>query len=241
MLFHPNDFENSPEALDIYADIEDMTGVAQAAPELYAHYLLTLQERAFDSLLDIGCGNGEFLASIAGAFPESRLVGVDLSPAMVERAKEKGVDARVADICEMEEKFSVLTAIFDVLNYITPRRLAEFLSCAGERMQEGALFLCDINTIYGFEVVANGAMTAEDEDRFLAIDSYYDDGIYRADFTLFESAGGGLYRKRSGVIHQFYHSPESIARAGGLRLLSSTDIRLYAEEPDKQFLVFEKL
>ena len=73
MLFHPNDFENSPEALDIYADIEDMTGVAQAAPELYAHYLLTLQERAFDSLLDIGCGNGEFLASIAGAFPESRL------------------------------------------------------------------------------------------------------------------------------------------------------------------------
>ena len=48
-------------------------------------------------VLDAGCGTGEFARSIAA--PE--VVGVDLSPAIVERARARGVDARVGDIQEL--------------------------------------------------------------------------------------------------------------------------------------------
>ena len=48
-------------------------------------------------VLDAGCGAGDFARTIA----TPKVVGVDLSPAIVERARSRGVDARVADIQEL--------------------------------------------------------------------------------------------------------------------------------------------
>ena len=45
-------------ALDLYAKVEDLLGVKEAAPTLYAHYLLFLQTLEFETLLDVGCGSG---------------------------------------------------------------------------------------------------------------------------------------------------------------------------------------
>ena len=39
----------------------------------------------FDSLLDVGCGNGELLRFIDARWPGRRLCGVDLSPVVVEQ------------------------------------------------------------------------------------------------------------------------------------------------------------
>ncbi|MBL8551932.1 MAG: class I SAM-dependent methyltransferase [Hyphomonadaceae bacterium] len=39
-------------------------------------------------LLDIACGNGRFLTQILGAFPRMPVVGLDLSPAYVEKARD---------------------------------------------------------------------------------------------------------------------------------------------------------
>lgn len=48
-------------------------------------------------IIDLGCGDGAAAAALAGRFPGRRLVGVDASPAMLERAS--GYDAKVeADI-----------------------------------------------------------------------------------------------------------------------------------------------
>lgn len=48
-------------------------------------------------IIDLGCGDGAAAAALAGRFPDRRLVGVDASPAMLERAS--GYDAKVeADI-----------------------------------------------------------------------------------------------------------------------------------------------
>jgi len=45
--------------------------------------------RAGERGLDLACGTGELLRRIAGATPEAELTGVDLTPAMVERARGK--------------------------------------------------------------------------------------------------------------------------------------------------------
>ena len=48
-------------------------------------------------VLDAGCGDGVFARAVAA--PE--VIGVDTAPAMVERARARGVDARLADIQDL--------------------------------------------------------------------------------------------------------------------------------------------
>lgn len=44
------------------------------------HVLRAVAERPFDSLIDIGCGDGWLSSRLARRFPERQIVGVDISP-----------------------------------------------------------------------------------------------------------------------------------------------------------------
>ncbi len=232
---------NTSAALDLYADVEDLLGVYEAAPRLYAHYLLALQEFDFRSLLDVGCGSGEFILQLQGAFPEARFQGIDLSPEMVHRSRERGVDAHCIDLCDVADRYDVITCVFDMLNYLSAEELSAFLHCLGGRLKPGGVFLCDLNTLYGFEEVAVGAFSAEDDDRFLAIESDFEEGVYTADFTLFQRKEKECWTKRSQRIRQYYHTPQEIADRAGLKPLRSEPVTLYGEEADKLFLVMQKV
>ena len=172
-----------------------------------------------------------------GAFPEARFEGIDLSPEMVWRARAQGVDARCIDLCDVTERYDVVTCVFDMLNYLSPEELPTFLNCLKERLNPGGVLLCDLNTLYGFEAVAVGAFTAEDETRFIAIESDFEEGVYEADFTLFERERE-CWRKSSQRIRQYHCLPEKIAALLGAEILQCTPVTLYAEEPDKEFLVY---
>ncbi|WP_292658870.1 class I SAM-dependent methyltransferase [Nitratifractor sp.] len=228
---------NSPSALDLYAKVEDLLGVKEAAPRLYAHYLLALQAIDFRSLLDVGCGSGDFILQMQGVFPEVHFEGIDLSPEMVRRARGQGGEARCIDLCDVTERYDVITCVFDMLNYLAPEELPAFLNCLRERLNPGGVLLCDLNTLYGFEAVAVGAFMAEDDRRFVAIESDFEAGVYEADFTLFEKQGE-CWRKSSQLIRQYYHSPEEIAGLLGADIAQRDPVTLYAEEPDKEFLVY---
>lgn len=41
------------------------------------------------AVLDLGCGNGAYLAKFAGRLPQARLVGADLSPEMLQAARQR--------------------------------------------------------------------------------------------------------------------------------------------------------
>ena len=229
----------SDSALDLYAKVEDLLGVKEAAPDLYVHYFEFLESIKFDSLLDIGCGSGDFLLQIRDRFSPKSLTGIDLSPLMVEQAKQKGLDVHRIDFCKMEHTFGVITAVFDMLNYLNRRELRSFLQCVETHVERGGYFLCDINTLYGFEEVAVGSFIVDDDDRFLTIDSDFDDNIYESEFTLFEKEADNCFRKSNGIIRQFYHTAEEIGRLiPGMRLLKEESVTLYGEQADKHFLVF---
>lgn len=229
------------KALDLYAKVEDLLGVKEVAPKLYAHYFLTLNTLEFDSFLDVGCGSGDFLRQIKSAFHPEKLLGIDLSPQMVAMTQEQGIDAKSINLCLVEEKFDVITAVFDMLNYLDTTQLSSFLSCIEEHLNDGGYFLCDVNTLFGFEEVAVGAVSIDDDDRFVAIESDFSDGVYVSDFTLFEKEQE-CYKKSKETIEQYYYSVETLrSRLENMQLMNQDSVALYFDEADKVFLVFQKI
>ncbi len=231
---------NTTEALDLYSSIEDIIGVKEVAPSLYAHYLLLLNTIEFNSLLDVGCGSGDFISSISTAFDDVYMMGIDLSPKMIEQTLEKNIDAKCIDLCLLNEKYDVITATFDMINYLNDSELKIFLDCVYDRLNDGGYFLCDINTLHGFKDVAVGSFISDMDDRFLAIDSDFEDNIYSSTFTLFTKSDE-LYQKSSEDIYQYYHTTDKISNISKLKLIESDMVTLYSDEADKEFLVFKKM
>ncbi|OQX49528.1 MAG: methyltransferase type 12 [Epsilonproteobacteria bacterium 4484_20] len=180
---------NTADSLDLYAKVEDLLGVKEAAPALYAHYLLFLNTVEFDTLLDVGCGSGDFLRQMQGALDIPRVKGIDLSPSMVAQTIEQGIDAECIDLCKLKDTYDVITAVFDMMNYLNKTQLKEFLHCVKEHLKAGGYFLFDINTLYGFKNVAVGSYIVDDDTRFLTVDSDFEKGEYISEFTLFEKEG----------------------------------------------------
>jgi len=231
---------NATNSLDLYAKVEDLLGVKEAAPSLYAHYLLFLNPIDFETLLDVGCGSGDFLVQMKQALDIPRVKGIDLSPLMVSKTRELNIDAESINLCELEGKYDVITAVFDMLNYLTPEELKTFLLCVNEHLNVGGIFLCDINTLYGFENVAVGSFIVDDDERFLTVDSDFEEGVYSAEFTLFEKEND-VYRKSQETIKQYYHSVEELVKYSALELLVNDDVNLYDfDEADKCFVVLGK-
>lgn len=92
----------SKAAFDEQAPIYDEGMQGDHARALYP-CILEEARRAMEgipvpSVLDVGCGTGMLSERLLGAFPSCRLTGVDLSPAMVERAR-----VRLAGRAEVRE------------------------------------------------------------------------------------------------------------------------------------------
>ncbi len=227
--------------LDLYAKVEDLLGIDEASVDLQNHYLDTLKNLSFDSLLDVGCGKGAFLERIQKEFQTQKLLGVDLSPLMVEATRHRGIEVQNIDICHLEGGFEVITAMFDTLNYLDKHQLKRFLGCIERLLTPNGLFLFDINTLAGFENVAVGSYIVDDQTRFLTIDSDFKEGVYDSEFTLFSLQNNDCFTKEQATIKQYYHEIEEMCVMTSLKLIDRLDIYLYGEIQDKTLLMFKRL
>ena len=230
-----------PNALDLYAKVEDLLGVHEVTPILNEYYFDTLDTLEFKTLLDVGCGSGGFLEELSIGYPHVKTKGIDLSPVMVEMTKAKGMNAECIDLCKLDGKFDVITAIFDMVNYLDKKSLKRFLGCIEERLEEGGHFIFDINTLYAFKVVAAGSYIKDAGERFVTIDSDYEEerGEYFMDFTLFEKEGDTFVKSQDSII-QTYHTVAEIEKLTNMKLVSKQPIAIYGDEIEKFYLVFKK-
>lgn len=103
------------------------------------------------TVLDVACGTGNVSEILAQRGYE--VVGVDISPDMIDIARTKlgGVEYRVQDMAELNlgRRFDLAISLFDSLNYITDvDRLARGIRRVNEHLNDGGVFIFDVNTIY---------------------------------------------------------------------------------------------
>ncbi len=121
------------------------------APALIAEALSAVASgRSFASALDLGCGTGLMGAALRGRV--DHLVGVDLSAAMVAKARERGVYDRLvvgeaaAPMSERPGAFNLILAA-DLLVYIGD--LAPLFAAVGTALAAGGLFAFSAETYKG--------------------------------------------------------------------------------------------
>jgi SAM-dependent methyltransferase len=84
------------------------------------------------ALLDVGCGNGELLATVAKSGKVARLTGVDLSDVPLAQARQNvpQADFHVLDICKevLPERFDLITCMMTLDLVDDDQRAAQHLS-----------------------------------------------------------------------------------------------------------------
>jgi cyclopropane fatty-acyl-phospholipid synthase-like methyltransferase len=192
------------------------------------------------TLLDVGCGRGWFLKLMSKTNPLVRAKGVDLSDEMISIAQNSGVDAQLKDIRDIDEKFDAVTAIGDVLNYLDKNELKSFLKNIKRVLNKNGVFITDINTLYGFDEVANGSLVKDKGDEFLIVDSKFDGERLENIITLFTKQKE-CFKKEQETITQYYHTKKRIEKIINLKLIASEKFSLFGEKEDKELLIFQQL
>lgn len=232
---------NNP--LDLYAKFEDLIPFENELNSLHNRYIDLVLELGAKRVLDVGCGGGKFLSRLKEKNIRSK--GIDLSAEMVKKASGLGVDASKTDLCDIDEKFDLITAIFDVVNYLEAGSLERFFECANSALKENGYFLFDSNTLFGFTDVAVGSLVLSKNGIHSTVESFYQDKKLFSSFIMFTPNSDGFYCKESSEIVQYFYTTKELTamlKKAGLKVLGKFDIFLYGEaKSDKTLWVTQKI
>ena len=196
--------------LDLYAKIEPYLEFEEEIYTLHKEFLRFIMVNDLDNIIDIGCGQGYFLENLK--VNKKKNFGIDLSVEQIKVCEAKNLNAKVIALADVKEKFDCATAIFDVLNYIPKEDLKSFITQVNIVLNQGAYFIFDVNSLFGFEEVAQGCITIDLEDKFISIDANFENNKLQTDITLFTKENGGLFSKESDSIIQEYHTKEFLRK-----------------------------
>lgn len=231
------------QPLDLYASIEEYLDFEEEVNVLHNMMAKIAISKCPNSLIDIGCGQGDFCLKLNSN--SIKTVGVDLSQKQVDIAKSKGVDALSIDIKDIVNKYDCATAIFDVVNYLDADYLKSFLQATYNLLNEDGYFIFDVNSLYGFDEVAQGTLTIDNDDKFIAIDANFIENTLYTDITVF-TKNGKNYKKDFGTIEQYYYridELEKILVLVGFEIEEIIDFKLHdcSEAHDKFIFVCKKI
>ena len=228
--------------LDLYAKVEPYLDFEEEVYTLHKEFLRFVMVNDLDNIIDIGCGQGYFLENLK--VNKKKYFGIDLSVEQIKVCQEKNLNAKAIALKDVKEKFDCATAIFDVLNYIPKNELKIFLEQTYEILNQNAYFIFDVNSYFGFDEVAQGTITIDVEDKFIAIDANFENNKLQTDITLFEKQKNGLFSKEQDSIIQEYHSKEFLSKILeeiGFKQIEIKEFNLHTDEiADKLIFICKK-
>lgn len=104
----------------------DHAGIYEMCKKDYPDILAELEREPFKDLLDAGCGPGPMITILSEKYPDKYYTGIDLTPAMIEKAKEKQIPHTtfVVGDCEnlpfTDESFDVIICSNSIHHYPDP-------------------------------------------------------------------------------------------------------------------------
>lgn len=179
--------------LELYARIEEYLDFEEEVRRLHKEFLAILFKKKPNSVLDIGCGQGAFLEHLK--FNDVDAFGIDLSAEQIKICQNKHLNVACIPLEEVTQKYDCATAIFDVVNYIPKKELQNFFDQTNVVLHQGGFFIFDVNSLFGFEEVAQGSLTLNLEQKFIAIDATFEQNQLKTDITLFSQTQGDLFIK----------------------------------------------
>jgi SAM-dependent methyltransferase len=173
-------------------------------------------------LLDVGCGTGKSFAPMLAAGYE--VVGCDISPAMVERARQLAggeAEVLVADMRDLPpiDAFDLVTCIDDGLNYLlSDEELEAAFTGMARNLRPGGLLLFDLNTIRSYREVFTRDFVRESDGALFCWRGESDEdiepgGLHSAVIEIFANDGGDCWRRHTSRHVQRHHPRETVLAA----------------------------
>lgn len=228
--------------LELYAKIEPYLDFEEEIYTLHKEFLKFIMTNDLDNILDIGCGQGYFLENLK--INKKNYLGIDLSFEQIRVCKEKNLNAQCIELSKIDKKFDCATAIFDVLNYLDKKELKEFLEQTYNILNDNGYFIFDVNTLFGFDEVAQGTIVIDNDDNFISIDAIFEDNKLFTNMTMFSKEENNLFSKEKDEIIQHYHSKnelETLVKTLGFKLIEVRNFNLHSnEKSDKLLFVIKR-
>lgn len=200
----------------------------------FLHELWSLDGDGVRSVLDVCCGTGLMTAELAALGYE--VVGVDASPAMLERARRLlGPGAVLVrdtlPALTVEGVFDAAVSTLDGFNHLTPGAFRATLVALAERIRPGGWLVFDVHTDAAMAMMAaNPLLEGEEHGHRFTLTSTVDAGARTCDTRiLVAGVGEGRFTER----HRQYFFPDeeirsALADAGFTRVTVTDE---YAHRP----------
>ena len=154
-------------------------------------------------VLDLGCGTGSITNILAKRGYD--MIGVDLSPDMLNVAREKAVDQEldVLYLCQDVREFELYGTVdaiictLDVLNYIIDLKdLEHVFALVKNYLNPDGIFIFDINTEHKLKnILGNNTFINEENGIFYTWENEYVENISNQYLTFFAETEDGLYER----------------------------------------------
>jgi 2-polyprenyl-3-methyl-5-hydroxy-6-metoxy-1,4-benzoquinol methylase len=230
--------------LNLYAKIEQFLDFEDEVTRLHSQFLSVILEKKLDNILDVGCGQGSFLNQLATLNLNS--YGIDLSSEQIKICKQNGIkNVSATPLNEVKEKYDCTTAIFDVINYIPKDGIKTFFKQMNLVLNQGGYFIFDVNSLFGFEEVAQGTLSIDLGDKFVVIDANFEEEKLITDITLFSQNKSKLFIKENDCIIQHYYERselKELLKSSGFEVERIIDFNLHdSDENDKEIYICKKV
>ena len=181
------------------------------------------------TLLEVACGTGQVIASLAAGYQVS---GLDISSAMLAVAGEKVPDGTPLYLADMSSfnlgmTFDVIVCVYHGINHLLDFSDWEgFFDCAYQHLNYGGLLIFDVITIHDLEMMARSPRTAQQFGDNYVLIMVRDSGqaIFDWDIEVFELQSSGKYILIPEVIRTTSFPHEKIQKALGKKFADVSTI-----------------
>ena len=199
------------------------------------------------TVLDLGCGTGEFLVRfLKDGFG---CIGVDISEIMLEISRDKtkeftDIELHQGDIRKFRAKTPAeyIVCNFDTVNYFDKfSDLEDFLDCSYENLKEDGILIFDVVTEEIFDEMFENGVFLDEKENYLTIWRYDKEGEnYIINIKLFIREKENLFRNYEEVHVKTIFDLEEIANKALETGFDIVDIRNDEEFGENRFFFILK-